>query len=397
MSYRTIDDGHISSPRGFRATGVSCGLKEIKARDLALIYSLRPAHAAAVFTTSTLPAAPIYVNQAILKRNSEQIRALLINAGSANAVTGQAGLANAVECAKMAAEELEVPRDSVLLMSTGRIGTQLPMDRMRDGIRRAASELDSGGGHRAAIAILTSDTRPKDAAVEVSLRDGSYFTIAGMAKGSRIAGPRQSTMIVALTTDLAIDSRLLSRALNESIRTSFGRLILDGEASPNDGILIMANGAAECPPIIDPDSWAYGVWQEALDALCVDLAQQVARDATAGGKFVQVHVRGALSDEHAQQIARAVALSAGVRAMCAASNPDWGALLIAVGASGVDLRPDLLELRLGSVLVLAEGMPAPFDTTAAVQALSGSEVELTVDLHVGPHATTVWTCTAPIV
>jgi glutamate N-acetyltransferase/amino-acid N-acetyltransferase len=396
MSYRFIDDGHVSSPRGYRATGVASGLKEIKARDLALIYSLKPAHAAAIFTTNTLPAAPIYVNQAILKRNAEQIRAVLINGGTANAATGQIGLANAVECAKITAEELEVPRDSVLLMSSGRIGVPLPMDRMRDGIRRAASELDSGGGPRAATAILTSDTRPKDAAVEVTLRDGACFMIAGMAKGSRISQPRQSTMLAVLTTDLAIDGRLLSRALQTSVEQSFGRLILNGEASPNDGVIMLANGNADCAPITDPESWEYGAWQEALTALCVDLAQQVARDATAGGKFVQVHVRGAPSPEAAQQVARTIALSAGVRSMCAESNPDWGALLIAVGASGVDLRPDLLELRLGSVLVLAEGLPAPFEGTAAVQALSSSEIELTVDLHIGTHYTTVWTCTPPI-
>src|SRR6266508_5766801 len=184
MSYNILDDGTVSSPRGFRATGVSGGLKEVRARDLALIYSQEPCRAAAVFTTNAIMAAPIFFNQAVLSRNRENIRAVLINAGQANAGTGQQGLAAAVECAKLTADELEVPRDSVLLMSTGQIGVPLPMRNIKDGIKRAVSELDSGGGRRAAIAILTTDMRPKDRALAVSLREGRSVTIAGMAKGS---------------------------------------------------------------------------------------------------------------------------------------------------------------------------------------------------------------------
>jgi glutamate N-acetyltransferase/amino-acid N-acetyltransferase len=396
MSYNIIDDGHVSSPRGFRATGISGGLKEVRARDLALVYSLKPCRVAATFTTNMILAAPIFFNQAVLSRNRESIRAVMVNSGQANAATGPQGLADAVECAKLAADELEVPRDSVLLMSSGQIGAPLPMHRMKDAIRRAVSELDSGGGRRAATAILTSDSRPKDRALSVSLREGRNIVIGGMAKGSRLGQPRTSTVLAAITTDAAIDMRLLARSLDQSVAQSFGRLLIDGDPSPNDGIILLANGAAEIAPIVDAGSWEYGAWQEGLDALCADLAQQVLRDAAGSGKVIQVGVRGAPDEATARQVAQAVARSAAVRWACAHGAADWGGMLAAVGASGAELRADLLELRLGPVPVMVEGVAARFDAGAASQAISGPEVELGVDLHIGTHAATVWTCTTPI-
>ncbi|GAB4119229.1 MAG: bifunctional glutamate N-acetyltransferase/amino-acid acetyltransferase ArgJ [Roseiflexaceae bacterium] len=393
MSYNIIEDGHISTPAGYRATGVSGGLKETRARDVALIYSLRPCRVAALFTTNAIPAAPIFFNQAILARNRENIRAVLINAGHANAGTGQMGLANAVECAKITADELEVPRDSVLLLSTGQIGVQLPMDRMRDGIRRAASELDSGAGRRAAIAILTNDTKPKDRALRVTLREGRTIMLAGMAKGSRMVHPKLATMLTVLTTDAQLDLRLLSRSLEQSVSRSFGRLSLDGDTSPNDAVLLMANGASDTPAITDASSWEYGAWQEALDVICQDLAQQIIRDAANNAKFVQVHVRGATNDEQARQIALAVARSSSVRVACARSSPDWGSVMVAVGASGAEIRPDSLEIRIGSVIAMIDGAAVRTDQNALIHALAGTEVELTVDLHISSGSATVWTCT----
>jgi glutamate N-acetyltransferase/amino-acid N-acetyltransferase len=396
MSYNIIDDGHVSSPRGFRATGISGGLKEVRARDLALVYSLRPCRAAATFTTNTILAAPIFFNEAVLSRGRENIRAVMINSGQANAGTGPQGLADAVECAKLAADEMEVPRDSVLLMSSGQIGVPLPMHRMKDAIRRAVSELDSGGGRRAATAILTSDSRPKDRALAVSLREGRNIVIGGMAKGSRVGQPRAATVLAVVTTDAAMDARLLARSLEQSIGLSFGRLMIDGDPSPNDGVILLANGAAETSPIVDAGSWEYGAWQEGLDALCADLAQQVLRDAAGSGKVIQVNVRGAVDEASARKVARAVGRSPAVRWACAHGLADWGGMLAAVGASEAELRADLLELRLGPVPVMLEGVAAKFDHGAAAQALSGPEVELTVDLHMGAHGSALWTCTTPI-
>lgn len=394
MSYTIFEDGHISSPNGFRATGVSCGLKEgSKARDLALIYSTRPCKVAAMFTTSATRAAPVYLSQAILSRNRDAVRAVLINSGQANAGTGQPGLTDAIECAKLVADELEIQRDAVLLMSTGLIGVPLPMPKLRDGIRRAVSELDSGGGKRAAVAILTTDSRPKERVYRVQLREGHRITLAGIAKGTRMIHPQLATLLCVITTDVAIDGRLLSRALQQSVGRSFNRLSLDGDTSPNDAVYLLANGAAEGPPITDASSWEFGAFQEALDHLCADLAQQIVRDAAGSGKIFQVNVRGATSEENARKVAQAVARSSALRRAVRRNLADWGALLAAVGASGAELRPELIELRIGPIVLMQEGMPASFEQSTAVQLFSGPEIEFTVDLHLGPVETRVWTCT----
>ncbi len=394
MSYTIFEDGHIASPASYRATGVSCGLKEgSKARDLALVYSTRPAKVAALFTTSQAKAAPVFLSQAILSRNREAMRAVLINSGQANAGTGQPGLNDAVECAKLVADELEIPRDSVLLMSTGVIGVPLPMGRMREGIKRAVSELDSGGGRRAAVAILTNDSRPKERVLRLQLRDGQAAVLAGMAKGTRHVHPCMATLLALLTTDVAIEQRLLQLALQQSVERSFNRLNLDGESSPNDGVILLANGAAGNPTINDPASREFGVFQEALDALCADLAQQVVRDAAGSGKIMTVRVRGATSEESARLVADAVTRSRTLRAALRKGVPDWGPLLAAVGASRAELRPDLLGLRVGSVQVLSQGMATSFDQQAVLQAFSAPEIEFVVELNTGPVELTVFSCT----
>lgn len=394
MSYTTFEDGHISSPIGFRATGVSCGLKEgSKARDLALVYSTQPCTVAAMFTTSATPAAPVFLSQAILSRNREAVRAVLINSGQANAGTGQAGLTDAIECAKLVADELEIQRDAVLLMSTGLIGVPLPMPKLRDGVRRAVSELDSGGGKRAAVAIMTTDTRPKERVYRVQLREGHRVTLAGIAKGTRMIHPRLATLLCLITCDVAMDARLLGRALQQSAGRSFNRLSLDGDTSPNDTIYLMANGAAEGPRITDAGSWEFGAFQEALDQLCADLSQQIVRDAAGGGKIIQVTVRGATSDENARMVAQAVARSSALRYAVRRGLADWGALLAAVGASGAELRPELIELRVGPIVLMQEGVPVPFDPAVAMPVFSSPEIEFLVDMHLGPIETRVWTCT----
>ncbi len=395
MSYSILEEGHISSPQGFRSTGVSCGLKEgSKARDLALVVSQPPCKAAAMFTSSVVKAAPVFFNQAILSRNREGIHAVMINAGQANAGTGQPGLADSVECAKLLADELEVPRDSILLMSSGIIGVPLMMNNMRDGIRRAVSELDSGGGRRAAIAILTTDSKPKERTFRVQLREGRRITLSGMAKGTRMIHPQLATMLCLITTDLAIDVRLLNRSLQQSVSRSFGRLSVDGDTAPNDTVILLANGAADSEqPIIDASSWEFGAWQEALDALTADLAQQIVRDAAGSGKLITVNVRGAANEAVARQVAQTVARSTSLRRAVAEGTPDWGALVAAVGASGIELHPELLELRIGGMVLMQEGVPVSFNEATALQLFSSTEIEFLVDLHMGPGAATVWTCT----
>jgi glutamate N-acetyltransferase / amino-acid N-acetyltransferase len=394
MSYTIFEDGHISSPLGYRSTGISAGFKQgSRSRDLGLVYSATPCAAAALFTTSTTKAAPVFFDQAILARNREGIRAVMINAGQANAGTGQPGLADAVESAKILADELEIPRDSVLLMSSGIIGVPLPMHLMRDGVKRAVSELDSGGGKRAALSILTTDTQPKERVYHVHLREGRQITLAGMVKGSRMVHPRLATLLCLITTDLAIDVRLLSRSLQQSIARSFSHLTLDGDMSPNDTVLLLANGAAEGSLIEEASSWEYGAWQEALDVLTYELSQKIVRDAGAGGKIIQVTVRGALDEASARQVAQTVASSRSVRGVCNKGVSDWGTLVAAVGASGVEIRPEMLEIHISHLALMKEGLPASFDDSVALQLFSSNEIEFVIDLHLGPGVATMWTCT----
>jgi glutamate N-acetyltransferase / amino-acid N-acetyltransferase len=393
MSYTIFEDGHISSPHGFRATGVSCGLKDgSKARDLAMIYSLQPCKVAAMFTTSVTRAAPVFLSQAILSRNREAIRAVMINSGHANAGTGQSGLTDAVECAKQVADELEIQRDAVMLMSTGIIGVPLPMPKIRDGIRRAVSELDSGGGRRAAVAILTTDSKPKERVYRVQLGEGHRVTLAGMAKGTRMIHPRMATVLCLMTTDLAIDQRLLVQSLNHAVTRSFNRLNLDGDCSPNDTVMVLANGAADGPMITDAASREFAAWQEALDQLCYELSQQIVRDASTGGKIIGVTVRGAPNEECARKVCDVVARSSAVRSACIRNLPDWGALLVAIGSSEVELRPELLELRIGHVILMLEGIPCTFDYATALQLFTSPEIDFTIDMHLGPAEATVLTC-----
>jgi glutamate N-acetyltransferase / amino-acid N-acetyltransferase len=394
MNYSIVEDGHISSPSGFRATGVAAGLREKKTRDLALVYSLTACRAAALFTSSTVPAAPVLFCQTILSRNREGIRAALINSGQANAGTGQPGMADAVECAKILADELEVPRDAVLLMSTGLIGVPLPMQIMRPGIRRAVSELDSGGGRRAALAILSTDARPKERAFELHFRNGKRGRVAGMIKGSHGVFPRLATLLCLVTTDLTIDTRLLTQSLHQSVGKTLARITTDRDSTPNDTVLALANGAADAPPIVDAESSEFAIWQEALDALLGDLGQQLIGEAAESfeSKLVVVQVRGALSETQAHAIALAVAHSPGVRRAVDAGHPDWGTILSAIGASEVDLRPEAIEIALGAVQVMSEGLPCAYDREAALAALAGREVTLMVDLHLGFASATVWSC-----
>jgi glutamate N-acetyltransferase/amino-acid N-acetyltransferase len=196
-----------------------------------------------------------------------------------------------------------------------------------------------------------------------------------------------------LTTDALIEARLLLRSLEQSIARSLGRLSIDNDVSPNDGVILLANGAAGGPAITDINSWEYGAWQEALDVLCNDLTQQIVRDTAANSKLVQIHVRGGASEEQARQVAVAVARSSAVRWSCARSIPDWGSIMVAVGGSGAEIRAEALEIRIGSIITLIDSTAARYDSAAVVQALSGTEVDLLIDLHMGSSTAMVWTCT----
>jgi glutamate N-acetyltransferase/amino-acid N-acetyltransferase len=226
----------------------------------------------------------------------------------------------------------------------------------------------------------------------VQLGENKRITLAGMAKGTRMIHPRLATLLCVITTDLAIEQRLLQQALQHSVERSLGRLNLDGDSSPNDSVLILANGTADVPAVAD-GSRELAAFQEALDALCADLSQQIVRDAAGSGKILSVRVRGAANEEMARQVADSIACSRAVRSVARRDRADWGSILAAIGASGAELRPELLGIQLGGIVVLQEGQVTPHDPAAIMQACSVAEIELTIDLNAGPAELTIWTCT----
>lgn len=391
MAWTVLEDGSISSPQGYRATGIHAGFKPTRARDLALVYSTESCTAAAMFTTSAIKGAPVLVDQAVLARNRDHIRAVLINSGVANVGTGRPGLEAAVECTRLVSDELEIPRDSVLLMSTGAIGIPLEMDKMRSGIRRAASELDSKGGPRAAMAILHTDRKPKHLALQVSLRDGHTVTLAGMAKGGVHVHPNLATMLCLITSDVSMPAPLLSRSLRQSVAESFHCVTIDGDMSPNDTVLLMANGAASAPPIISASSWEYGMWQEALNHLTKRLALMVVGDSSDEFPLMAVEINGARTDGEARLAALAIARSLGVRRGWQQGVCDWGAIVAALGGSGAELAVERLSLFCGERQIVQDGQLQLQTLAALPDPDQQGIIAMRLELQVGSGTTTIWT------
>ncbi len=376
------------TPLGFTFAGVTCGLKKTGARDVALIVSDRPCSAAAVFTTNKFPAAPVLYDRALIAENPEGLRAVAINAGIANACTGQAGLVDATLMAQTVEGALDAPARSACVMSTGVIGPRLPMDRLQDGIRQAAAALTPDGWRDAAAAIMTTDTRPKTASRRV---DGC--TLFGMAKGSGMIHPNMATMLSTIVTDAAVPPADLARALKHAVDSSFNSISVDGDTSTNDTVLVLANGAAG--PI------AFARFADALTELCADLAQQIVRDGEGATKFITVRITGAGSDDDARRAAKAVANSPLVKTAFYGGDANWGRILCAIGYSGAEVEPDKASLwieaglgnRDGSPLQLvAGGRPLVYSEEAAGSVFAGKEITVTADLGLGTGQAVVWTC-----
>ena len=385
-----IKGGSITSVPGIQASGVACGLKKGTALDLALIYSTAPCHAAALFTTNSFPAAPVLYDRRILARNRDDLRAVVINSAYANACTGDEGLENARDSAKMVASALEVPLESVLVMSTGVIGVQLPMTTMERGISLAGSSLSADGGHAAARAIMTTDTRPKENAIRLEL-GGRQVTVAGMAKGSGMIHPRMATMLAVIATDAAVEPGLLEKALQEAVEPSFHRITVDGDTSTNDTVLLLANGVAGNAVIATDDSEDYRRLVEALTCVCTALAQAIVRDGEGATKFVEIKVQGAISQEQALRAAMSIARSSLVKTALFGEDANWGRVLAAVGYSGVEVDPNRTSLWFGDKQVVENGRPLGASEEKLKQILSRADIRIALDLKLGPGKAVVWT------
>ncbi|HOG46491.1 MAG TPA: bifunctional glutamate N-acetyltransferase/amino-acid acetyltransferase ArgJ [Anaerolineae bacterium] len=390
MALEWLAGGTVTSVPGFLASGVACGIKRPAAPDLALVAAERPCAAAGVFTTNRFPAAPVLYDRAALAA-SPYVQAVAINAGCANACTGDEGLADAREMAGLVASGLGCPPEAVLVMSTGVIGVRLPMERLRVGIPQAAQALSADGGAAAARAIMTTDTRPKACAVRTVV-GGRVVTVGGMAKGSGMIHPNMATMLAVIATDAAATPPVLDALLRRAVGRSFNAVTVDGDTSTNDTLLLLANGAAGRAELSDPDAPEAQALAEALEVVAVHLAQAIARDGEGASHFVTVRVRGAAGEADARRAAKAVANSPLVKTAIYGGDPNWGRVLCAVGYSGCAVDPARAALWFGELALVAGGRPLDYDEKQAAAVLQQPEVTITVDLGLGAGEATVWTC-----
>jgi glutamate N-acetyltransferase/amino-acid N-acetyltransferase len=388
----TFLSGGITSAKGFYAAGVEAGVKYANRRDVALIWSELPCVAAGVFTTNLVAAAPVVVDRERL-RAAPSARAIAVNTGCANACTGEQGLADARAIAAATADLMGVPEQEVLVSSTGVIGTLLPVDRIVAGVAKAKDALARGAeaDEAASRAIMTTDTVPKRAAVQVMI-DGKPVTLGGMCKGAGMIEPMMATMLAYVTTDAAVDAAWLQRTLKAAADVSFNRVVVDGDESTNDTLICLANGAAGNAVINEahPDAAAFA---EALKAVCTALAKQIVMDGEGVSKFVTVKVTGARTDADAHLVARAIARSPLVKTSWFGLDPNWGRVICATGYSGAEV--DALKVRIcyGDVCAYDRGVVATAEALAAMQDLMRArEFEVSVDLGLGDGADTIYTC-----
>jgi len=388
MSGWTNIDGGATAARGYRAAGVHAGIKK-SAPDLALLVSDRDAGVAGVFTRNRVQGATVRLCRERLHRG--RARAVVINSGNANACTGPRGDADARRMAALAAELLAVEEESVFVCSTGTIGVPLPMPAVESGIRTAVETLAPAGGADAARAIMTTDTVAKQVAVEIEAGGGTV-RIGGMAKGAGMIEPDMATMLAFLTTDAAVAPTALQESLATAVGKSFNRISVDGDQSCNDTVLMLANGASETAAL-DAQHPDWPLFLDAVEHVARELAHAIVRDGEGATKFVTLTVRGAASTADARQAARAVANSLLVKTAWYGEDPNWGRIIDAVGYSGAELRQDAIDIAYDNLAIVRGGCAVPgYDPAPFRAILARDAFTVTVDLHAGTAADTVYTC-----
>lgn len=376
----------VTAPLGFRAAGVAAGIKPDRL-DLALLVADQPASAAGVFTTNLATAAPVLVSREHLAAG--RARAIVANAGCANAATGAAGVRDAREMADLAARAIGCAPSEVVVASTGVIGVRLPMDKLRTGIPKAGAALSREGGPDAARAIMTTDTKPKEASAEFTV-GSARCRVGGMAKGAGMIAPNMATMLAFFTTDAAVEPRLLDRALRAAVGASLGRITVDGDTSTNDCAVVLSSGASGAPEIAreGPELEAF---KAALADVARSLAHMLVRDGEGVTRIAEVRVDGARSAKDADRIARTVGESPLVKTALHGGDPNWGRVLAAVGRAGVPLDVGRVSIWIGNVHVAEQGAARDYVEAEAAAAMQEEPVRLTIRLGEGEASGWVWT------
>ena len=387
-----VENGGITSPAGFLACGVAAGFKRSGSPDMALVVSERDCSFAGTFTSNLFPAAPVRYCREICAK-SKKVRAVSINSGVANACTGLEGYENARRTAQLAAEALGISSDQVLVASTGRIGVQVPMDKIEKGIREGVKLLSREGGSAAAHAILTTDTRPKELAISFEAA-GRTVTVGGCCKGAGMISPRMvvaphATMIAVITTDADAENGYLASVIEDAVGASFNKITVDNDMSTNDTVLLMANGASGVR--IGKGSEGAELFENAVRMVAEHLARSIVYDGEGVSKFVSVEVSGAANDRDAELAARAIANSPLCKTAWFGCDPNWGRILAAAGYSGASFLPENVSVHFDETPVVRGGLDAGTPESELADLMKHREFSIKVDLGEGNSSCTIWT------
>ena len=381
---RIIEGGGVTAPSGYRAAGIQTGVKESGAKDLALVYSTRPANAAAVYTTNKVQGAPIAIDREHLADG--KARAVILNSGNANVCNGDVGLDHARRMCALTASELGLQTEEVLVCSTGLIGVPLPIAKIEAGIPRIVAALSEDGGATAAEAIMTTDTVPKSCAVEVELESGRAV-VGAMAKGAAMIAPNMATMLAVVTTDAAVPSGQLQELLSQAIQRTFNCITVDGDMSTSDTVILIANGDGAALGERDCERL-----YEGIEYACRQMAQAIARDAEGSSKLITIAVRGAATEAEARQVGIAVANSSLVKTAAFGNDPNWGRILCAMGYAGVEFNPGTARVSLCGTGIYGNGAGLDFDEDKLSAAMQAEEMAIDIDLAMGQATAEIFTC-----
>ena len=388
-------NGGVTAPKGFLASGLNAGIKNQTKKDMAMVFSSTPCAAAGVFTTNLVKAAPVKWDKEIVT-TSPYVQAVVVNSGIANACTGAEGLGYCADTAAEAAAALNIPKTAVLVASTGVIGKQLPIDKIKSGVTALSKVLGSSreDAKLAAEAIMTTDTKSKEVACTLEL-DGKQVTVAGMCKGSGMIHPNMCTMLCFVTTDVAISHELLQKALSEDVVDTFNMISVDGDTSTNDTVLVMANGQAENTPITK-EGEDYKTFCEALHFIMLELSKKIAGDGEGCTCLFEATVIGAKDKNQARTIAKSVVCSSLTKAAVFGHDANWGRILCAMGYSGAQFDPEVvdiwLESKAGTIKIVENGIATDYSEETATKILSEEEVIAKMDINEGNETATAFGC-----
>lgn len=382
------DTQGVTFAKGFTAAGVKAGIKKSGNLDVAVIYTKTQAVVAGTFTQNKVAAAPVYVSKEVVTTGTAH--AIVANAGCANACTGQQGLDDAHKMAQIAADELGVNADDVIVGSTGVIGVNLPMDKLEAGIKDAVANLSADGSDNAGRAIITTDTHSKSVTCEFEL-SGKTVRMGAIAKGSGMIRPNMATMLCYITTDIAIDQALLQKAVSGCVEKSFNMISVDGDMSTNDMVIVLANGEANNAKITEENA-DYQIFFDKLMMLCTELAKQIAADGEGASKFLTINVKGAKSFADAKTVGMAIANSPLVKTAFFGEDPNWGRVICAVGYSGADMVPEKTVVKFGGITIFANGTGATYDEKALAHVMKEKDIVIDIELNMGQEDATVWSC-----